>query len=181
MSRPVLFVIDADAEIARALRDDLSRRFGKDFRVIAESSAAGLATLRELAAGQHSVALLIADHHMPEMPGAEFLVLTGRDAAQGPAWSPDRAPFPMETSMLGVFAAGDARYGSIKRVASAAGDGATAVRLTQEYLAAEHAGGRREPGGGDGGSAPLGGDGRSGQGVDALVGQDVPGRRPGVQ
>jgi thioredoxin reductase (NADPH) len=74
MSRPVLFVIDADAEIARALRDDLSRRFGKDFRVIAESSAAaGLATLRELAAGQHSVALLIADHHMHEMPGAEFL------------------------------------------------------------------------------------------------------------
>jgi hypothetical protein len=41
--------------------------------------------------------------------------------------------------------------------------------------------GNREPGGGDGGSAPLGGDGRSGQGVDALAGQDVPGRRPGVQ
>jgi len=37
MSRPVLFVIDDDPEVARALHDDLSRRFGKDFRVIAES------------------------------------------------------------------------------------------------------------------------------------------------
>ena len=50
MSRPVLFVIDDDAGVMRALRDDLSRRFGEDFRVIGESSAAaGLAALRELA------------------------------------------------------------------------------------------------------------------------------------
>ncbi len=41
--------------------------------------------------------------------------------------------------MPGVFAAGDARYLSIKRVASAVGDGATAVRLTQEYLAMQNA------------------------------------------
>jgi thioredoxin reductase (NADPH) len=41
--------------------------------------------------------------------------------------------------MPGVFAAGDARYRSIKRVASAVGDGATAVRLAHEYLAAERA------------------------------------------
>jgi thioredoxin reductase (NADPH) len=40
------------------------------------------------------------------------------------------------TSVPGIFAAGDARYRSIKRVASAVGDGATAVRLSHEYLAA---------------------------------------------
>jgi thioredoxin reductase (NADPH) len=74
MSRPVLFVIDDDPEVVRALHDDLSRRFGKDFRVIGESSAAaGLATLRELAAGHEPVALLIVDHHMREMSGVEFL------------------------------------------------------------------------------------------------------------
>ena len=74
MPRPVLFVIDDDPDVARALRDDLSRRFGKDFQVIAESSAAaGLTTLRELAAGHEPVALLIVDHHMREMPGVEFL------------------------------------------------------------------------------------------------------------
>ncbi len=74
MSRPVLFVIDDDPEVARALHDDLSRRFGKDFQVIAESSAAaGLTMLRALAAGQQPVALLIVDHNMREMPGVEFL------------------------------------------------------------------------------------------------------------
>jgi thioredoxin reductase (NADPH) len=74
MSRPVLFVIDDDPEVVRARHDDLSRRFGNDCQVIAESSAAaGLATLRDLAAGHEPVALLIADHQMREMPGVEFL------------------------------------------------------------------------------------------------------------
>jgi thioredoxin reductase (NADPH) len=70
-------------------------------------------------------------------------ILTGRDVARdGPApsqWPLDRAPLPLETSMPGVFAVGDVRHRSIKRVASAVGDGATAVRLVHEYLAAEQA------------------------------------------
>jgi thioredoxin reductase (NADPH) len=66
-------------------------------------------------------------------------ILTGRDVAQTPGWPLDRAPLPLETSMPGVFAAGDARYRSIKWVASAVGDGATAVRLTQEYLGLQNA------------------------------------------
>jgi hypothetical protein len=49
MSRPVLFALDDDAGVVRALRGDLSRRFGRDFRVLGESSAAaGLATLNRL-------------------------------------------------------------------------------------------------------------------------------------
>jgi thioredoxin reductase (NADPH) len=43
----------------------------------------------------------------------------------------------LETSVPGVFAVGDVRYRSIKRVASAVGDGATAVRIAHEYLAAD--------------------------------------------
>lgn len=70
-------------------------------------------------------------------------IRTGRDviraATQPGCWPLERDPLPLETSMPGVFAAGDARYRSIKRVASAVGDGATAVRLVQEYLAAEPA------------------------------------------
>src|SRR5580693_1932954 len=74
MSHPVLFVIDDDPGVVRALRDDLGRRFGEDFRVIgASSAAAGLAMLRELADEHVTVALLIADHKMREMPGIEFL------------------------------------------------------------------------------------------------------------
>ena len=73
-ARPVLFVIDDDAGVVQALRDDLRRRFGADFRVIGESSAAaGLAALRRLADEHRQVALLIADHGMSEMPGTEFL------------------------------------------------------------------------------------------------------------
>jgi thioredoxin reductase (NADPH) len=47
----------------------------------------------------------------------------------------DRPPLPLETSRPGVFAAGDVRSGSIKRVASAVGEGATAVRMIHQYLA----------------------------------------------
>jgi len=74
ISRPVIFVVDDDAGVVRALRDDLTRRFGEDFRVIGELSVtAGLATLRELTDRHETVALLIADHDMGEMPGADFL------------------------------------------------------------------------------------------------------------
>src|SRR5215467_8870041 len=67
-------------------------------------------------------------------------IVTGRDVARdGQQWPLDRAPLPLETSMPGVFAVGDVRYRSIKRVASAVGDGATAVRLVHEYLTAQHA------------------------------------------
>ncbi len=74
MSRPVLFVIDDDAGVMHALRDDLSRRFGEDFRVLGELSAvAGLAALRNLADEHEPVALLIVDHNMSEMTGVDFL------------------------------------------------------------------------------------------------------------
>jgi thioredoxin reductase (NADPH) len=74
MSQPVLFVLDDDAGVVGALRGDLTRRFGGDYRVIGESSAAaGLAALRGLAGERAPVALLIADHDMGEMPGVDFL------------------------------------------------------------------------------------------------------------
>ncbi|MGZ3475567.1 MAG: FAD-dependent oxidoreductase, partial [Polyangiales bacterium] len=63
-------------------------------------------------------------------------LVTGRDilATPGARWPHAREPLPLETSMPGVFAAGDVRQGSIKRVASAVGEGATVVRLVHEYL-----------------------------------------------
>ena len=48
---------------------------------------------------------------------------------------PPRQPFLLETSLPGVFAAGDVRSGSIKRCASAVGEGSMAVRLVHQYLA----------------------------------------------
>jgi thioredoxin reductase (NADPH) len=49
-------------------------------------------------------------------------------------WSARRPPFLLETDRPGVFAAGDVRSGSVKRVASAVGEGAMAVQFVEEYL-----------------------------------------------
>jgi thioredoxin reductase (NADPH) len=65
-------------------------------------------------------------------------ILTGRnlqtDTAFLSAWPLDRLPLPLETSLPGVFAAGDVRRGSANRVASAVGDGAVVIRSVHEYL-----------------------------------------------
>jgi thioredoxin reductase (NADPH) len=65
-------------------------------------------------------------------------LLTGRDlmtdAEPARAWPLARPPLLLETSLPGVFAAGDVRAGSTKRVASAVGEGAIAVRLIHEHL-----------------------------------------------
>jgi thioredoxin reductase len=62
-------------------------------------------------------------------------ILTGPDLPAATRWPPGRPPLPLETSLPGVFAAGDVRRGSINRVASAVGDGAAAIPLVHRYLA----------------------------------------------
>ena len=68
---------------------------------------------------------------------ARGFVLTGPELSVDPEtpWPLTRAPFALETSVPGVFAAGDVRLDSMKRVASAVGEGAMAVYLTHRYLA----------------------------------------------
>lgn len=63
-------------------------------------------------------------------------LITGRDLRERRdiGWDHEREPLPLETSIPGIFAAGDVRQGSIKRVASAVGEGATAIRLVHEHL-----------------------------------------------
>jgi thioredoxin reductase (NADPH) len=68
-------------------------------------------------------------------------VITGdgvpRDLLAGDAWRlASRTPWLLETSLPGVFAAGDARSGSVKRVASAVGEGAMAVSLVHAHIGA---------------------------------------------
>jgi thioredoxin reductase (NADPH) len=67
---------------------------------------------------------------------AQGYLVTGRDLLTRPDISREhgREPLTLETSMPGVFAAGDVRHSSIRRVASAVGEGATAIRLIHEYL-----------------------------------------------
>ncbi|WP_214367551.1 FAD-dependent oxidoreductase [Pseudonocardia sp. H11422] len=64
------------------------------------------------------------------LAGPDLLV----DGHRPPGWPLDRDPYHLETSLPGVFVAGDARAASMKRVASAVGDGAMAVALVHRYL-----------------------------------------------
>jgi thioredoxin reductase (NADPH) len=57
-----------------------------------------------------------------------------RDGRRPKNWKPRRDPFLLETSVPGIFAAGDVRHGVIRRVASAVGQGAVAVSLVHKYL-----------------------------------------------
>jgi thioredoxin reductase (NADPH) len=59
-------------------------------------------------------------------------ICTGRDLT---TWKLDRQPFPLETSLPGVFSAGDVRHNSIKRVSSAVGEGSMAIAFIHQYLA----------------------------------------------
>ena len=67
---------------------------------------------------------------------------TGPDLPAGTdvRWPTGRPPLPLETSLPGVFAAGDVRRGSVKRVASAVGEGAATIPLVHRYLARAAAG-----------------------------------------
>jgi thioredoxin reductase (NADPH) len=87
--------------------------------------------------------LIGAEPHTQWLPGAvrrdqSGFVLTGTDLLQdgrvpGP-WPLRRQPMLLESSLPGVFAAGDVRHGSVKRVASAVGEGSIAIHLVHNYL-----------------------------------------------
>ncbi|GLZ08487.1 fused response regulator/thioredoxin-disulfide reductase [Actinomadura sp. NBRC 104412] len=70
------------------------------------------------------------DQHGFICTGSSLLV----EGARPPGWTPDRDPFYLESSIPGVFAAGDVRSQSVRRVASAVGEGAMAVALVHRYL-----------------------------------------------
>ncbi len=65
-------------------------------------------------------------------------ILAGADLMHGgqrpKGWTPDRDPFLLETNVPGIFAVGDVRHGSVKRVASGVGEGSVAVQFIHQYL-----------------------------------------------
>jgi thioredoxin reductase (NADPH) len=69
----------------------------------------------------------------------EGFILTGRDLERSQRLDParwrGRTPSHMETSVPGIFAAGDVRSGSVRRVASAVGEGSVCISLVHQYLA----------------------------------------------
>jgi thioredoxin reductase (NADPH) len=68
-----------------------------------------------------------------DLPRVGF-VLPGADARKVGHWKADRQPFALETSAPGIFAIGDVRSGSVKRVAAAVGEGGIAIAFVHRYL-----------------------------------------------
>jgi thioredoxin reductase (NADPH) len=108
-------------------------------RVVVRNLATGAEEALEVSA----LFVLIGAHPHTEWLAAsvardkQSYILTGDDLDQPEtARRFKRLPMRFETSMPGVFAAGDVRAGSVKRIASAVGEGAIAVRLVHEYLSA---------------------------------------------
>lgn len=82
-----------------------------------------------------------ANPHTEWLPEAiardeQGFVLTGADVPPESSWPLEREPFRLETSLPGVLAVGDVRHGSIKRVASAVGEGSVAIRILHRLLEA---------------------------------------------
>src|SRR5687768_17841878 len=72
--KPVLLTVDDDPGVSRAVARDLRRHYGEDYRVVrTQSGPEALETLRELKLRGDLVAVLLADHRMPDMSGIEFL------------------------------------------------------------------------------------------------------------
>ncbi|WP_423791074.1 FAD-dependent oxidoreductase [Micromonospora cathayae] len=74
MANPVILTIDDDPAVSRAVARDIRRRYGDRYRVVrADSGPSALEALREIKLRGEQVAVLVADHRMPEMTGIEFL------------------------------------------------------------------------------------------------------------
>jgi thioredoxin reductase (NADPH) len=78
--------------------------------------------------------IVASDDHGYILTGPDLLV----DNQLPEGWPLERHPFHLETSSPGIFATGDVRHGSIRRVAGAVGEGSTAIQLVHRYLASIH-------------------------------------------
>src|SRR6266542_1605003 len=153
-ARRVMLVVRGDA-LERSMSDYLVQQIRRtanlDVRLRSEIVDADgehrleRVTIRDAAGAMESVPVGLVVVLVGVTPRTEWLgaaverdgrgfVLTGTDLPPG-TWGLSRPPMLLETSIPGVFAAGDVRYGSVKRVASAVGEGAVAVQHVHESLA----------------------------------------------
>ena len=97
---------------------------------------------QEMVAADALFVLIGADPHTDWLPpqiarDPNGFLLTGEELSDSSDWPLERRPYSLETSMPGVFAAGDVRRSSVKRVASAVGEGSISIRLVQTLFSDE--------------------------------------------
>ena len=131
-------------------RDNIDVRLGTEVAAVHGSERLEAITIRQRATGEtqqesaSAVFVFIGASPHTEMLGdlvelsSGGFILTGPDlfvdGNRPTGWKLNRDPYLMETSVPGIFAAGDVRHGVIRRVASAVGQGSTAVSFVHEYL-----------------------------------------------
>jgi thioredoxin reductase (NADPH) len=138
MSRYLGRRIEQTPNIEVHLNTTVSRMSGDDRLAeveIVDTKTGERRTLRTPALFSFIGAVPRTDWLPPEIERDEKqFVRTGPFLSQSSRWTAKRQPFLLETSRPGVFAAGDVRSGSVKRVASAVGEGAMAVQFVHQYL-----------------------------------------------
>jgi thioredoxin reductase (NADPH) len=129
-----------------ATRANIHTRLGVEIAAVHGDSSLEAIDLREGATGEttrvDSGGLFIfigADAHTGWLPDEIALdrrgfVLTGSEMQAAGHWKLDRDPYLLETSVPGIFACGDVRYGPVKRVAAAVGEGSMAIAFVHQFL-----------------------------------------------
>ena len=129
-----------------ATRSNIEVAFGVEVAAVHGDGSLAEIDLREVGSGETrrvgSSGLFIfigADAETEWLPPQVTLdrrgfVLTGPEMSEASEWSLDRDPFLLETSVPGVFACGDVRFGPVKRVAAAVGEGSMSIAFVHQYL-----------------------------------------------
>jgi thioredoxin reductase (NADPH) len=137
MSRYLISRIEASPQITVRPRTEVEALEGNGRleRIRWRDTTAGTSGIHEI---RHLFVMTGAEPNTGWLRGcleldAKQFVRTGADL--GPGWPLRRAPHMLETSLPGVFAVGDIRAGSVKRVASAVGEGSMAVQFVHKVLA----------------------------------------------
>jgi thioredoxin reductase (NADPH) len=129
-----------------ATRSNIRTLFGSEVAAVHGDPALEAIEVRDVASGETSrlesgglYIFIGADAQTAWLPPAIALdrhgfVLTGSDMRAAGHWTPDRDPYLLETSVPGIFACGDVRFGSVKRVAAAVGEGSMTIAFVHQYL-----------------------------------------------
>jgi thioredoxin reductase (NADPH) len=138
MSRYLIDQLGSRSNIHVLYRTEVEAAQGDDSLEAIDVRDAGTGKTTRLASG--GLFLFIgADAQTEWLPGEIALdrngyVLTGADVRAADRWELDRDPYLLETSVPGIFACGDVRFGPVKRVAAAVGEGSMAIAFVHQYL-----------------------------------------------
>src|SRR5918995_174307 len=138
MSRYLIEQLDARSNIATLYREEVVAAHGEEALEAIEVRNGASGETERLDSGGLFI-FIGADAETGWLPPEIALdrngyVLTGTDVRAAGLWELERDPYLLETSVPGIFASGDVRYGPVKRVAAAVGEGSMAIAFVHQYL-----------------------------------------------